>query len=111
MCGDGRIFIAVSPFERTIQTLYGMFAGGFPRKQVGAILHDPRIREQEFGNLQSQSLHAKVKAEVRRWQQRQSDSNVVRVWCCCSSDGCCLHHADGCCGSVLLPPSQCGELC
>ena len=102
LVGSGRIFVAVSPFERAIQTLYGLFAGGFPRKQVprvalqcgvprmcsrwpslrvrrgsrvhrgrdscaqiGAILHDPRIREQEFGNFQSPGLSAAVRAQVR----------------------------------------------
>eukprot|EP00697_Spironema_sp_BW2_P004194 gnl/Spiro4/15685_TR8432_c1_g1_i1.p1 gnl/Spiro4/15685_TR8432_c1_g1~~gnl/Spiro4/15685_TR8432_c1_g1_i1.p1 ORF type:complete len:628 (-),score=201.29 gnl/Spiro4/15685_TR8432_c1_g1_i1:41-1651(-) len=61
--GLGKIFVAVSPFERCQQTLYGLFEGGFPRDQVGVLHHDPRIREQEFGNFQSPGLTAAVRVE------------------------------------------------
>eukprot|EP00656_Telonema_subtile_P044402 TRINITY_DN50664_c0_g1_i1.p1 TRINITY_DN50664_c0_g1~~TRINITY_DN50664_c0_g1_i1.p1 ORF type:complete len:471 (+),score=93.67 TRINITY_DN50664_c0_g1_i1:129-1541(+) len=61
--GDSRVFVAVSPFERAIQTLYGLYQGGFPRSQVGVVHHDPRIREQEFGNFQNPGLTATVRAE------------------------------------------------
>eukprot|EP01060_Flectonema_neradi_P005270 TRINITY_DN1349_c5_g1_i1.p1 TRINITY_DN1349_c5_g1~~TRINITY_DN1349_c5_g1_i1.p1 ORF type:complete len:470 (+),score=67.05 TRINITY_DN1349_c5_g1_i1:40-1449(+) len=62
---DDRVFVAVSPFERTIQTLYGLYAGGFPRTNVCKVHHDPRIREQEFGNFQSIGLTAAVRAEEK----------------------------------------------
>eukprot|EP01063_Lacrimia_lanifica_P042001 TRINITY_DN9947_c0_g1_i1.p1 TRINITY_DN9947_c0_g1~~TRINITY_DN9947_c0_g1_i1.p1 ORF type:complete len:616 (+),score=161.68 TRINITY_DN9947_c0_g1_i1:82-1929(+) len=63
--GDRNVFVAVSPFERAVQTLYGLFEGGFPRQQVDVIHHDPRLREQEFGNFQSIGLSAAVKAEMK----------------------------------------------
>ena len=42
--GKGNVFIAVSPFERALETMYGLFQGGFPRDQVRVVHHDPRIR-------------------------------------------------------------------
>eukprot|EP00754_Rhynchopus_humris_P046266 Rhum_TRINITY_DN5778_c0_g1::Rhum_TRINITY_DN5778_c0_g1_i1::g.18296::m.18296 len=62
---DRNVFVAVSPFERAQQTLYGLYDGGFPRQQVGVVHHDPRIREQEFGNFQSIGLSAAVRAEMK----------------------------------------------
>ena len=58
MIGTGRVFVGVSPFERARQTLYGLYTGGFPQEQVVGVHHDPRLREQEFGNFQvKQSQH------------------------------------------------------
>lgn len=49
LVGSGRIFVAVSPFERAIQTLYGLFAGGFPRKQVGSAADHRRVMRTALG--------------------------------------------------------------
>eukprot|EP00121_Abeoforma_whisleri_P002526 Awhi_evm1s2268 len=63
---EARVFVAVSPFERAIQTLYALYEGGFPRSQVDALHHDPRIREQEFGNFQSIGLDASAREQAKR---------------------------------------------
>lgn len=61
--GDARIFAVVSPFERTQQTLLGLYRGGFPEDQVAMVHVSPQIREQEFGNFQTVGLHEAAKAE------------------------------------------------
>lgn len=64
--GTKPIFVCLSPFERTQQTLLGMYSGGFPEEQVGAVHVEVQIREQEFGNFQEIGLNAKVRAEEKR---------------------------------------------
>jgi len=50
LIGDDRVHMFVSPFQRTLQTARNIL--GTLNDQVGLIEKDPRIREQEFGNLQ-----------------------------------------------------------
>eukprot|EP01064_Diplonema_japonicum_P004547 TRINITY_DN129_c0_g3_i1.p1 TRINITY_DN129_c0_g3~~TRINITY_DN129_c0_g3_i1.p1 ORF type:complete len:446 (+),score=67.13 TRINITY_DN129_c0_g3_i1:48-1340(+) len=96
--GDGKVYVAVSPFERAVQTLYGLYKGGLPRKQVCVVHHDPRIREQEFGNFQSIGLTAAVRAEektVGRFYYRRPNAEssadvfdrVAAFWDSLLSDG------------------------
>eukprot|EP01059_Diplonema_ambulator_P024511 TRINITY_DN4053_c0_g1_i1.p1 TRINITY_DN4053_c0_g1~~TRINITY_DN4053_c0_g1_i1.p1 ORF type:complete len:447 (+),score=107.64 TRINITY_DN4053_c0_g1_i1:49-1341(+) len=96
--GDGKIFVAVSPFARAVQTLYGLYKGGFPREQVGVVHHDPRIREQEFGNFQTIGLTAAVREEektVGRFYYRRPNAEssadvfdrVCAFWDALLSDG------------------------
>eukprot|EP00439_Symbiodinium_sp_Y106_P038722 s2464_g4.t1 len=56
------IIVCTSPFERAMQTLLGLYEGGFPRDRV-RIHIDPQIREQEFGNFQPPGLTGMVRAE------------------------------------------------
>eukprot|EP00440_Ansanella_granifera_P051006 gb/GFBE01055284.1/.p1 GENE.gb/GFBE01055284.1/~~gb/GFBE01055284.1/.p1 ORF type:complete len:415 (+),score=54.29 gb/GFBE01055284.1/:1-1245(+) len=60
----GRVCACISPFERTYQTLLGIFRGGFPSCDLVHV--DPQIREQEFGNFQDPGLTSKVRAEEKR---------------------------------------------
>jgi len=94
----GKIFIGVSPFERAQQTLYGMYDGGLPRDRVGVVLHDPRLREQEFGNFQPPGLSAAVRAEIAsvgRFYYRRPNAEssadvfdrIAAFWQCLLSDG------------------------
>lgn len=48
--GDETVHVIVSPFQRTMQTSRNLLVSIQP--QVVDYLKDPRIREQEFGNLQ-----------------------------------------------------------
>lgn len=67
LLGESRLFVVVSPFERAQQTLLGIYQGGPTlRENVVMVHHDPRIREQEFGNFQSLGLTALVRAEEER---------------------------------------------
>jgi len=61
--GDDRILAVVSPFERTVQTLLGLYQGGFPEHKVGVVYACPQIRGQEFGNFQSVGLQNAARAE------------------------------------------------
>jgi len=47
--GDRKVTFIISPFDRTFQTFQNIMKAGFNAKQYS---FDPRIREQEFGNLQ-----------------------------------------------------------
>ena len=96
--GNGHIFVGVSPFERAQQTLYGMYDGGFPRHRVSVVHHDPRLREQEFGNFQPPGLSAAVRAEidsVGRFYYRRPNAEssadvfdrIAAFWQCLLSDG------------------------
>jgi broad specificity phosphatase PhoE len=60
--GSESVFLAVSPFERALQTCLGVFDGGLSRAQV-VMREEPRLREQEFGNLQVPGLNAIARAE------------------------------------------------
>lgn len=64
--GTRPIFVCLSPFERTQQTLLGMYSGGLREEQVMAVHVEVQIREQEFGNFQEIGLNAKVRAEEKR---------------------------------------------
>jgi len=48
--GEDRIQLVISPFQRTMQTARNILTS--IRPQVQQDVNDPRIREQEFGNLQ-----------------------------------------------------------
>mmetsp|Transcript_40573 Transcript_40573/g.87080 ORF Transcript_40573/g.87080 Transcript_40573/m.87080 type:complete len:455 (+) Transcript_40573:164-1528(+) len=63
LVGDDRMFVVVSPFERTQQTLLGMYRGGLPESQVGVVHVSPQIREQEFGNFQHIGLHEAARVQ------------------------------------------------
>mmetsp|Transcript_31079 Transcript_31079/g.89847 ORF Transcript_31079/g.89847 Transcript_31079/m.89847 type:complete len:509 (-) Transcript_31079:252-1778(-) len=63
LVGTDAVFVVVSPFERTLQTLLGLYQGGFPESQVGVVHVSSQIREQEFGNFQSVGLHEAARAE------------------------------------------------
>lgn len=67
--GDESVDFFVSPFERTLQTarkIRKAFADG----QIGGCRIEPRIREQEFGNIQGDD-HAK---------HREDQQRVGRFW-------------------------------
>lgn len=55
----------LTPFARALGAFTHVRLCPLPLRQIGAILHDPRIREQEFGNFQSPGLSAAVRAQVR----------------------------------------------
>lgn len=48
-----------SPFARTRQTLRGVLSR-VPRSQVVKVREDPRLREQEFGNLQTREMQEAI---------------------------------------------------
>ena len=60
---DKRICVCISPWERTEQTLLGLYKGGFggpEQRQVKYVHLNTQIREQEFGNFQDPGLTSKV---------------------------------------------------
>lgn len=63
LIGEDRVFIVVSPFERTVQTLLGLQLGGLLPCQVATVHISSQIREQEFGNFQSVGLQEAARAE------------------------------------------------
>uniref|UniRef100_A0A7S4PRV3 Uncharacterized protein n=1 Tax=Alexandrium monilatum TaxID=311494 RepID=A0A7S4PRV3_9DINO len=96
--GSDKIFVCLSPFERTQQTYVAACKGGFPADQVGVLHVDPQIREQEFGNFQDPGLTSKVRAEekkVGRFYYRRPDGEssadvfdrVNQFWDRLTSDG------------------------
>ena len=74
--GDGRVKLVCSPFKRTIQTARGIRQAfripGTDRDSIDFTDIDPRIREQEFGNLQGD--------EFKSFRAQQQ--TVGRFWCC-----------------------------
>lgn len=68
--GGGKIEMYTSPFLRTVQTARTVF-GELPEDQVFLNHIDPRIREQEFGNMQDESFS----------QLREDQKLVGRFWC------------------------------
>lgn len=63
LLGDDKCFLVVSPFERTLQTARKLREG-----IVDNVVHthiEPRVREQEFGNLQGEEF-AHFRAEQKR---------------------------------------------
>ena len=74
LLGDrGTISAVVSPFERTIQTLYSL-QRALGNVRVRRVHVDPRVREQEFGNFQKADMretHASMSREVGRFYYRR----------------------------------------
>jgi len=68
--GDDRVQLIVSPFQRTLQTARNIEEAIGP--QVAHVMKDPRIREQEFGNLQGDEFQnmRKEQATVGRYFYR-----------------------------------------
>lgn len=62
---EGSVSIYMSPYERTHQTLLGLYEGGFPEEQVKVLRVDPRIREKEFGNFQTPGTIPTLRAEEK----------------------------------------------
>lgn len=84
LIGDDRVHMFVSPFQRTLQTARNVELA--LKGQVQQIEKDPRIREQEFGNLQGDDF-SKYREEQKvvgryfyRFPTGESGSDVyVRV--------------------------------
>eukprot|EP00913_Durusdinium_trenchii_P011829 g11111.t1 len=53
---DKKVHFYVSPFQRTLQTARNIIFSNFQPEQVVGVSVDPRIREQEFGNLQGDNF-------------------------------------------------------
>jgi len=98
LLGDDRIFVCVSPFERTQQTLLALYSGSTLESNVVRVHVDSRIREQEFGNFQTPGLSATVRAEeklVGRFYYRRPNAEssadvfdrVAQFWDCLLSTG------------------------
>mmetsp|Transcript_14853 Transcript_14853/g.25148 ORF Transcript_14853/g.25148 Transcript_14853/m.25148 type:complete len:343 (+) Transcript_14853:138-1166(+) len=51
----GRVYFYVSPYVRTLQTLLEL-SKCFSKEQIAGVREEPRIREQEFGNLQDERM-------------------------------------------------------
>ena len=73
---DSRIKVVVSPFERTQQTLCCV-AKAIGGRAISAVHIDPRVREQEFGNLQADrhmvQAQGKLADQVGRFYYRRVD--------------------------------------
>ncbi|CAE7395338.1 unnamed protein product [Symbiodinium sp. CCMP2456] len=67
---DEKVHFYVSPFQRTLQTARNMIFSAFDPYQVVAVSVDPRIREQEFGNLQGDNFVG----------LRQESTKIRRFW-------------------------------
>lgn len=66
LLGDGAtISVVVSPFERTLQTLYSL-QQALGQVRVRHVHVDPRVREQEFGNFQKKEVHLPSSTSLRR---------------------------------------------
>lgn len=74
LLGDrGTISAVVSPFERTLQTLYSL-QRALGNVRVRKVHVDPRVREQEFGNFQKADemrKHSQTSQEVGRFYYRR----------------------------------------
>lgn len=66
--GSRRAHLFVSPFQRTLQTARSI-ERAFDAGQIVRTSIDPRIREQEFGNLQEPGPHRRDHALLRQEQQ------------------------------------------
>lgn len=64
ICGDCEIEMFTSPFTRTLQTANAI-KSRLANNQVVRLNIDPRIREQEFGNIQGDEF-AKLRGEQKR---------------------------------------------
>lgn len=64
LIGEESLDLYVSPFQRTLQTSRNVILA-FPEGQVKRVCIDPRIREQEFGNLQGDHFAALRQEQVR----------------------------------------------
>jgi len=69
LVGDEKLDLYVSPFQRTLQTSRNVIQA-FEPGQVNHVTIDPRIREQEFGNLQGDDFKT----------FRQEQKKVGRFW-------------------------------
>mmetsp|Transcript_52573 Transcript_52573/g.97334 ORF Transcript_52573/g.97334 Transcript_52573/m.97334 type:complete len:563 (-) Transcript_52573:28-1716(-) len=109
---DDRIFVCVSPFERTQQTLLALYHGSNLEANVVRVHVDSRIREQEFGNFQTPGLSATVRAEeklVGRFYYRRPNAEssadvfdrVSQFWDCLLSTG----------NDALLVGSEAADCC
>eukprot|EP00439_Symbiodinium_sp_Y106_P068480 s1502_g11.t1 len=67
---DEKVHFYVSPFQRTLQTARNMIFSAFEPYQVVDVSVDPRIREQEFGNLQGDNFVG----------LRQESTKIRRFW-------------------------------
>ncbi|CAE7219206.1 unnamed protein product [Symbiodinium necroappetens] len=67
---DEKVHFYVSPFQRTLQTARNMIFSAFDPYQVVDVSVDPRIREQEFGNLQGDNFVG----------LRQESTKIRRFW-------------------------------
>ncbi|CAK0803409.1 unnamed protein product [Prorocentrum cordatum] len=66
LVGQDRMFVCLSPYECSQQTLLGLYRGGFPESQVEVVHTDPQIRERDLGNFQDPGLLSKVHEEERK---------------------------------------------
>ena len=88
------IILYTSPYKRARQTAEGMFhsPGGLSSKRIIYEREEPRIREQDFGNLQTNDIKKQKKARRKfskffyRFQNGESGADVYdRVSSCISS--------------------------
>jgi len=70
--GDKKVHFYVSPFQRTLQTARNIIFSNFDPDQVVHVSVDPRIREQEFGNLQGDNFIGlrEERTKIRRFWYR-----------------------------------------
>mmetsp|Transcript_11590 Transcript_11590/g.19749 ORF Transcript_11590/g.19749 Transcript_11590/m.19749 type:complete len:296 (+) Transcript_11590:3-890(+) len=65
--GKRKVVIYYSPYRRTQETLDALLGeGGIPDDQIAFLQEEPRIREQDFGNYQTQAM-AEIKKERLRF--------------------------------------------
>lgn len=70
LIGDELVHFYVSPFQRTLQTVRNIIFTAFDPAQIVDVSVDPRIREQEFGNLQGDNFG----------DLREESKKVRRFW-------------------------------
>ena len=84
LCGDAGVQIICSPYRRTRQTVEGVLKGAaFPQESLCEVIEEPRLREQEFGNLQDPKsmpgvmrLRRQVGAYYFRFKEGESGADV-----------------------------------
>eukprot|EP00931_Biecheleriopsis_adriatica_P117027 TRINITY_DN92592_c0_g1_i1.p1 TRINITY_DN92592_c0_g1~~TRINITY_DN92592_c0_g1_i1.p1 ORF type:complete len:304 (+),score=34.07 TRINITY_DN92592_c0_g1_i1:33-914(+) len=70
LVGDELVHFYVSPFQRTLQTARNILFTAFDMQKVVDVSVDPRIREQEFGNLQGDNFP----------ELREESRQIRRFW-------------------------------
>lgn len=81
--GDERVDFYLSPYQRTLQTSRSILTRLDPR-QIGRVVIEPRLREQEFGNFQDPGCFEEVYKERdavgRFWYRFPSGESGANVY-------------------------------
>ncbi|CAE8591165.1 unnamed protein product [Polarella glacialis] len=82
LAGEQKVRFYVSPFERTLQTARNILFTSFNASKVVDVSVDPRIREQEFGNLQGTKFkfYKQAHQEHRFWYRFPTGESGADVY-------------------------------